>query len=467
MYKISGFSFKLNFALVGIFTLCSKIVNLAILGYPAKLIGPENYGTYGYAVSIVAYMGIFLLPGLSNWAAREVAKDKENLTEIFSQVFSIKLILSILVYISLIIFSHLNSNNPKEFSTNLIYGAIIFPTALNNEWVFNGLQKMRVPAFINFFQSVVALFLILFFVNDQNDLLVYCSIYPVCAFLNLILQFYYLKKMQISFSLPSFYDLITIVKKAYIIGVASSLIIILHYFNNFAINFLLGKKALAIFMVAFFFLEVLATIPTVFATVFQSRLTNQYKVNPKRAILEVKLFSELHIILAFFFAAILFINGPNFIILFFGNEYSNSQLLIKIIAFGIIFNYAIFGYTNSLISFGLDKAFFKVVLLSCFTAIILGVILTHFYGLIGATIGIVLIDVIPFIYSLKFYRSIVGSINFSGWVIPIIGFFFLTFVPSFFGLLSDSIYANILIAALFYFSLVGIRLLKVKKIFDE
>lgn len=438
-------------------------MNLAILGYPAKVLGPENYGIYGYAVSIVAYMSIILLPGLSNWGAREIAIKPDLSAKIFSEVFLLKIILSLLAYLGLIFIGFLSKNNQKEVFTILIYGISIFTTALNFEWVFNGLQKMRIPAFVNFVQSILALVLTFFIVNDKEDLLAYSFIYPICSLINVLIQLFFLRKKKVSFIKVDFFSIKEVFKKAYLLGISSSLVILLHYFNNLIIKFLLGPSSLAIYMVSFFFVEVLSTIPTVFSTIFQTRLAKNFEYNKKKALFEAKLFAEIHVILSFMLSAILFSTGPLIISLFFGEKYSESNLIIKIMSIAIIFNYAIFGYTNCLVSFGLDKIFLSIIIISCLTAVISGTILTSIWGVAGAAFAIILTDLIPFLYSLKYYKRTTGDIYLNIWLFPILGFIIAISFSTFFSIQFNSLLVNLLIVVLVYLAIISLRLSKIKK----
>lgn len=464
--QIAGVSFsdfRFNFALVSVFTVLSKLVNLAILGYPAKVLGPENYGIYGYAVSIVAYMSIVLLPGLSNWGAREIALKPILLPRIFSEVFFLKVFLSLLAYLGLVLICFASKASEKEVVTILIYGLSVFTTAINFEWVFNGLQKMRIPAFVNFIQAILALVFTLVIVNDKEDLVVYSFIYPVCGLINVFVQFFFLRRYEIKFVRVKLYSIKEVLKKAYLLGISSSLIILLHYFNNLIIKYFLGPSSLAIYMVSFFFVEVLSTIPTVFSTIFQTRLAKNFGQNKKKALFEAKLFAEIHIILSFLFSAILFSVGPLIISLFFGDKYVDSYLIIKIMSIAIIFNYAIFGYTNCLISFGQDKFFLSIIIVSCITAVTFGTLLTSIWGVVGAAFAIILTDLIPFLYSLKYYKRATGDLYLNIWIYPILGFISTISFSIFFDIQFKSLLANIVLVVLVYLVIISFRLSKIRK----
>jgi O-antigen/teichoic acid export membrane protein len=84
----------------------------------------------------------------------------------------------------------------------------------------------------------------------------------------------------------------------------------------------------------------------------------------------------------------------------------------------VIFNFAINGYTNCLISFGRDKVMILVVVASTIVSVGGGLILIPAIGIYGAAITVALIDMAGWLISLPYYKKEVGSFQFIAWVQP-------------------------------------------------
>ena len=58
-------SFLLNLFSVGGASIVSKLIGLIIIGYPARILGPESFGMIGFGTSLVAYASILIIPGIA------------------------------------------------------------------------------------------------------------------------------------------------------------------------------------------------------------------------------------------------------------------------------------------------------------------------------------------------------------------------------------------------------------------
>ncbi len=95
--------------------------------------------------------------------------------------------------------------------------------------------------------------------------------------------------------------------------------------------------------------------------------------------------------------------------------------MVRFMGVGIVFNFAICGYTNCLVSFRQDKVMLRAV-----TAIFVWVLLTGFtlvpwLGSLGAAIVYAGLDFTGWVSSLPTYRKIVGSLLPKIWIWPVVG----------------------------------------------
>ncbi len=142
--------------------------------YISRALGAERLGVYAYVNSIVTICGMFGMLGIANYGNREVAKsrdDRTRLSEVFSSVYSLQLLMSgvvILLYGAAILL--LPVSYPDIFAIQLLH---LLSVALDVSWLFFGLEKFKVTLTRNFLIKVVAFALILLLVRDPGDLRIY------------------------------------------------------------------------------------------------------------------------------------------------------------------------------------------------------------------------------------------------------------------------------------------------------
>lgn len=85
----------------GLFLLASlldKISAFILLPIIGRVLGVEQLGVYALAVAVVFMLGFFHNFGLAPVAVRELARDRQNAPELFSQILTLRLLLALAVY---------------------------------------------------------------------------------------------------------------------------------------------------------------------------------------------------------------------------------------------------------------------------------------------------------------------------------------------------------------------------------
>ena len=139
--------------------------------YVSRILGAENLGTYAYVNSIGTICGMFGLLGISNYGNREVAKvrdDRKILSNIFSSIYTLQIILSSLVLILFSLFAIVsNVENRTLYFIQIIH---LLSVLFDISWLFFGLEKFKITLTRNFVVKVISTVLIFVFVNSRNDL---------------------------------------------------------------------------------------------------------------------------------------------------------------------------------------------------------------------------------------------------------------------------------------------------------
>lgn len=163
-----------NFGYLSFMQGFNMLIPLIIFPYLIRVLGKQNYGLVIYGQVIASFFVVLVRFGFNITATKEIAENsinKDKLNEIVSSVLIIKIILFILSFIlmSLILpFIPEASNNfiLFYFSLYLCLNEVLFPV-----WYFQGIQKMKFITLINFVSRIIAIILILLFINDKQDYL--------------------------------------------------------------------------------------------------------------------------------------------------------------------------------------------------------------------------------------------------------------------------------------------------------
>jgi O-antigen/teichoic acid export membrane protein len=190
-----------------------------------------------------------------------------------------------------------------------------------------------------------------------------------------------------------------------------ALSVIGHYINALLLNAILGAASLGLFWGAYRVVEMCAALPGVLATALHPRLALRASQNDLEARRAAERFSEMHMLLGFFVAAIVFGEAPSVVNLLYGPRFLGSIPLLRILSIAILSNYAVCGYSNALIPFGRDRVMIWVAASCAVTATIGGLILIPHFGALGAAAATASVDIVGFAVSIKAYARAIGPPN--------------------------------------------------------
>jgi O-antigen/teichoic acid export membrane protein len=418
----AGSSFFLNLFSVSGGAVLQRLMGLVAFSYTARVLGPEKYGLLGFGISVAAYAAIFLSPGLLIWGTREIARQRSTAGKILVIVNAAQLLLASVAYGALVIFARFFFSQPSERLIVILCGLALFNTALSVDWVVNGLELMRIPAILGTCGAGLNLIALFLLVHSPRDVYIYALIPAVNGLLlTAVLYFIIIQRLKVHLPWPSWQESRQALLSSLPLGGMVALTVVLHYANNLIVQAYLGLTALGVFWSAFRLLELASQVPTLLSTVFLPRLARVATSAPDLGRREALLFARVHMVSGFFLAAFFLGESPAIIRLIFGAKYLGAVPLLRIMSIGVIFNYAICGYTNCLISFGKDWVMLRVVGVALIVSVGGGLLVVPRAGIMGAALVVSAIDLAGWLVSLPYYRQVVGSFQFAAWWRPALG----------------------------------------------
>ncbi len=139
-------TFISNIFFLYILMFSTQILNLITIPYQSRVLEPTVYGIINVAMSVMMYIQIILDFGFTLYATKEVAKNKDNnlkLKEIHTNVFKIKILLSIVIILLFIIINAIFNLSSGYLLLYILFMASTIFASLVPDYIYRGLENMK------------------------------------------------------------------------------------------------------------------------------------------------------------------------------------------------------------------------------------------------------------------------------------------------------------------------------------
>ncbi len=151
---------------------CRKLLPLFTLPYLARVLGPSGWGNVAFAQSMGDMIAILVEFGFVLSATRDLAQNKTSRQAgglIASGTFGAQFVLALIGVSAAFVFATqvpLLRSHPKLLCAGLVYGAA---QGMTPTWLFQGLERMSLSAFLEVISKVGALGAVFLFVHSPSD----------------------------------------------------------------------------------------------------------------------------------------------------------------------------------------------------------------------------------------------------------------------------------------------------------
>ncbi|OMC63051.1 flippase, partial [Paenibacillus odorifer] len=165
-----------NFIYNLIYTGLNLLFPLITAPYVSRVLGATNLGKVNFASTVVNWFVLFAAFGVTTYGVREVAKIKKkgkDLDKLFSEIFIINGVLSIIVTIIYlyVIFNVKEFNS--EFSLFLIMSLSIILNMFSIDWFYQGIEEYRYITIRSTVFKVISLICIFLFVKEEGHYVIF------------------------------------------------------------------------------------------------------------------------------------------------------------------------------------------------------------------------------------------------------------------------------------------------------
>lgn len=383
-------SVKKGILLNTIYQVLSIIIPFITTPYISRVLGPDGVGAYSYTHSLVTYFTMFAALGTITYGAREISRKRDNKMEMSKTFWEIEILTIITSLVSIVVWIIFSILYKSYTIYMLILTMFLVNTMFDISWLYVGLEKFKYTVSINSIFKILGVILLFTFIKNSNDLYLYIFIVSFNTLLGTLSLWMFLPKVLIKVKLNKLnikhhfketmiYFVPTVATSVYTVLDKTLLGIIV---NDFSENGYYEQATKVI--------DLCKTLTfTSLNLVLGSRISYLYSKGKYEEIKD-KISNSIDYILFMSIGIIfgLLAISDVFVIKFFGENYSNVSLLLKLLSPVLL----IIGISNCLGSHyynpaGLRKQSAKYIIIGCLINLIMNLLLIpHFRG-VGAIIG--------------------------------------------------------------------------------
>lgn len=376
------------------------IFPLILTPYISRVLGVKSLGIYSFYYSISIYFSYLAMLGINIYGNRAIAQVKENdktLKKVFTNIYVLQFIASIISILLYLIFILVSKN--KIISIIMIMN--ILASLFNINWLYFGQEKFKPVIFTQLIIKTLITILIFVLVKNENSLIIYsilkCSSDLIFNIILFIFSIKYIKFNNISKS-----SVKNNLKPCLLLFIPALATTIYQQTDKVMIGILVNKTEVGYYECASKLITITLGLVSAVLTVISPKMSNL--ISRKKDDDSKKLFNNsinyiLCLATAISFGIISI--SKEFVPLFFGSSYKSSINLTIGLAVSLLF----VSFSNSLKLLYLipkekDKIYTNSVIYGTILNIILNYILISKYNAMGAVISTVLTELFVLIYQI-------------------------------------------------------------------
>ncbi|ARV15114.1 oligosaccharide flippase family protein [Polaribacter sp. SA4-12] len=353
-----------NFSYLTILQMFSLLFPFITYPYLIRILGFNVYGSVIFAQTIAVNIAVIINFGFNISGTKDIARNRDNLTnlsKIVSSIYSIKFFLwfaCLLVYFSIIYFVPFLRKDWLLYiiSFFLTFNELLFPT-----WFFQGLEKMKYITFINISVRLLFVIAIFVFVKEKTDYLIVPTLNVIGALIGGLTALYVVfVKEKISFIKQPYLVLKSFFIDSFPLFISSLSIQIYVNVSKLLVGAFLGMTEVTIYDLA----EKITIVFKVPINMISQATFPKISREKKVSFINKVMFITVGFTVVSFLCLFFFIEDVIYILT---GEYSlEAKKIVLILSLSsILVAFNIFLGSNRLIPFNLEKIFLKNTIYSC------------------------------------------------------------------------------------------------------
>ena len=375
--------------------------------YSARYLGAESFGILSFAITLTTLVSILIDLGLGTLTTREISRNKSLTEKYLGNIIPIKIILSLIVLF--LIFLMITVSNYNQQTITVVY-ILTFSSIFSSFYlffysIFQAYEKMEYQSLTQILNAILMFIGILFAINQKDSVITFACVYLVTSAIIFALTLFLLSwkliipKIHFNFDLWK-YLILTAIPLSLIFMFSSTSFRI----DTVLISILKGNIAVGYYSAAYKLFEAFLFIPMVFAASIFPVFSRLHITSKDSLELSYKKTIKYMTIVSLPITITTTILSNKIIIFFYGIEYGNSIIALKILFWAIPAIFLTHVFVFLFVSINKQKLIVKLTFLIMIYNILLNLIFIPFLSYTGAAITTIITEV-TFLLLCLFYLS--------------------------------------------------------------
>lgn len=366
-----------------------RVLKIILFIYAARTLGSSQWGTFSYAIALMAIFAIISDIGVNSVLIREKSKS-DNYPEFIATGVFIKITLSIIASLALLGYGLLSKESGAVRDLLPFMSIILFLDSIR-EFGFTlnrAFEKMELEAFGKILTTIILTILGIFLLSKNGTALSLSYAYIISSTVGVVMGCFFLRK-ELKYITRNFNRKLIreLLKEAWPLGLISIFGILLTNINTILLGWLKTIDMVGIYSVAQKPTQILYMMPGLIGIAVLpifSRLAKSDKDNFKKIVKES---TTLMFVMACVATLIILIFGKFLILSLFGQTYIDASMPFKIMSLALITNAPSIIFSNALFAEGRQKVTSLAIGTGVVVNLVLSFILIPSFGVNGAALS--------------------------------------------------------------------------------
>ncbi|MGA2423981.1 MAG: oligosaccharide flippase family protein [Terriglobales bacterium] len=393
--RYGGFVLSLTTARV-----VGTLLTAATFPFMVRRLGVDTYGLWSYVVAVCGFTGLLANPGLTTYAAQQVAARREAAFEIISDVLVLRVLAGGVAAVAVLLVASFEVRQDVRFLLKLYGVASVLTGGLSLDYLLSSLELFHVQSFISIAQQSLYAVGIFTMVRSPKDVIWVPVSILISAVLTSLISWTFLWRAGYRFRFlfaPRRWAVILVPSLHY---AASSLMSNLyHRSGHIAVRWYLGEHALGLYAAATRLADVLRNFLSVTQTVLMPRMALHANSNSNFNFNDgLSRLTRIAASVLVWFGIPLAVGGivtaPVVVPWLLGAQFQQAVHAFQWVALYVITAPAATLFAGTILyALGRHRAYFLSTLAGAVTAVVLYLILPPLFGIAGACVAFVLGEV--------------------------------------------------------------------------
>jgi len=393
----------------------SKVIQLVIFVYLARTLGKNDFGIFSFGLAFAFLFVIIADFGLSTLIIREISRDKKSASKYMSNSIVLKLLLSLIAFVSAYIFLNIvtYSEEIKTIAYIMLGFTLLQSFTELNYAIFRAFERMYYDALIKIIRMVILFGAIFYLIKNEYGLLESSLSFVITEFIVLLIAFFitYTRFIKISFEFDYEFSK-KLLKKSSLFCFSLVFTSLYMYIDVIMLSKIRSTAEVGIYSAAANIVIALIFIPLMYGTVIYPVMSRFYITSKKSVKLVYEKSFKYMFIVGLPIAVGIFILSNKIILILYGESYIESAIALSILSGYLFLKFLnpISGFTLMAINKQRSRLFSQGI--SALINIILNFILIPIYGFVGAAAATLITEIIFFIIYTSFVFKYGFNFNF-------------------------------------------------------